>query len=95
MKLMEVILIYILFINVYGLFIMYWDKRKAIKNQYRTTEFSLLLTGFIGGAIGVLVGMFLFRHKIQKLKFQVGVPVALLLNLYVFYLIRISIFPTS
>ncbi|MBQ8907344.1 MAG: DUF1294 domain-containing protein [Clostridia bacterium] len=45
-------------------FILYGaDKYKAKKGRWRIKESVLLLFGFLGGAVGALVGMNLFRHK--------------------------------
>ena len=45
---------------------MWWDKRKAVKQDWRVSEITLFILGFIGGVIGILGGMFKFRHKTQK-----------------------------
>ena len=39
------------------------DKIKAKRRAWRIPESFLLGTGFLGGAVGALVGMFLIRHK--------------------------------
>ena len=39
------------------------DKRKAKKKRWRIPEKVLLGIGFLGGAIGALLGMNLFHHK--------------------------------
>ncbi len=39
------------------------DKMKAINGSWRISEKALLLTSFLGGAVGGLLGMQLFRHK--------------------------------
>jgi uncharacterized membrane protein YsdA (DUF1294 family) len=45
-------------------FILYGvDKRKAIKKKWRVKESSLLILGFLFGALGGLIGMNVFRHK--------------------------------
>lgn len=45
-------------------FLVYWsDKRRARKHRWRRTETSLLTIGFLGGAVGALIGMTVFRHK--------------------------------
>ena len=41
----------------------------------RISESSLLLTAFVGGSLGILGGMYVFRHKTQKPAFRVGVPI--------------------
>lgn len=51
------------------------DKRKAIKGAWRIPEKTLILSAVIGGSVGALAGMMMFRHKTRKAKFMVGVPV--------------------
>lgn len=46
------------------------DKRKAVKEQWRISEKTLLLTSFCFGGIGALLGGKVFRHKTQKWYFQ-------------------------
>ena len=47
------------------------DKRKAIKNKWRTPEKTLILLGFVG-PWGAIAGMHYFRHKTQKTKFKLN-----------------------
>ncbi|WP_288174611.1 DUF1294 domain-containing protein [Acidaminococcus sp. CAG:542] len=37
----------------------------------------------MGGSVGALLAMFLFRHKTKHLKFTIGVPVILGLQVFV------------
>ena len=46
------------------------DKRKAIKGRYRIRESVLLSVSFLGGALGAIVGMYLFRHKTLHFRFH-------------------------
>ena len=39
------------------------DKRLAKEQKWRTPEKVLLLLGFLGGGIGAVAGMEVFRHK--------------------------------
>lgn len=39
------------------------DKWKARRSKWRIPEKALLLLSFLGGAIGGILGMLLFRHK--------------------------------
>jgi uncharacterized membrane protein YsdA (DUF1294 family) len=57
------------------------DKRKARRSKWRISESALLLSAALMGGIGALFGMRVFRHKTQKLKFKLGVPLLLLLNI--------------
>ena len=68
------ILIYLLIINIFGFFIMWLDKRKAIKGSWRIPEKTLFLITALGGGIGTIAGMYTFRHKTQKLNFVIGFP---------------------
>ena len=36
---------------------------------------------FIGGSVGAILGMLIFRHKIRKPRFVIGVPLFLLMNI--------------
>lgn len=54
---------------VYGL-----DKRKAIHAKWRIPEPTLIILALVGGSVGALMAMSLFRHKTQKPLFRFGVP---------------------
>lgn len=51
------------------------DKYRAVKGQWRISEKSLWLMALCGGAIGSLLGMLVFRHKIRKVSFMIGFPI--------------------
>lgn len=54
------------------------DKRKAIKKKWRIPEATLLFWAAIGGSVGSLAGMYVFRHKTKHPKFTLGVPAILI-----------------
>ena len=64
------------------------DKWKAKRHLWRIPESVLLLSAAIGGSIGALLAMFLFRHKTQHKKFTVGVPLILALQITLALLIK-------
>lgn len=72
------VIIYLLVINLIGLLIMYIDKKKAKYGRWRIPEKTLLIIALLGGSIGTIAGMYLFRHKTQKLKFTLGFPTILI-----------------
>ena len=74
---MKLLLYYLLIINAAGLLLMLVDKWKAKKNRWRVRESTLLLVAALGGSVGCLIGMYLFRHKTLHLKFTVGIPLIL------------------
>jgi len=54
------------------------DSSRAHGNsRRRTPEATLLLLAALGGSIGALAAMYLFRHKTLHRKFTIGVPMIL------------------
>ena len=86
------LLIYLLIINAVGIFFMLADKQKAKKKQWRIPEATLMGIAAVGGSVGVLIGMYAFRHKTKHAKFYIGVPLLLILqlSLAVLYLIYVK-----
>ena len=75
------ILLYFLFINLFGFLIMWIDKRKAEKGKWRIPEKTLFIVTALGGGIGTIAGMYTFRHKTQKLNFVIGFPFITILEI--------------
>ena len=79
---------YLIIVNIISFVIYGIDKFLAIKHMYRISEFILLSFGFIGGVIGSIFGMIIFRHKINSVKFKIYLIIysllwiVLLLNYY-------------
>ena len=75
------LIIYLAVINLIGFMAMWSDKRKAQKNQWRIPEGTLMTICLLGGGIGTISGMYKFRHKTKKLKFTVGMPTILIVEI--------------
>ena len=60
---MNLVLYYILIINILTFIIYGIDKLKAKKGKLRIPESTLLLLAIIGGSIGAWFGMRLLHHK--------------------------------
>ena len=54
-----------------------WDKHLAKAGRWRIPETRLLLYAVLGGALGARLGMRCFRHKTQKPRFRILVPLLL------------------
>lgn len=63
------------------------DKRKAQKGKYRISEKTLFLCAFLLGGIGVICGMYIFRHKTKHWSFRILVPISVIVNLAACYFI--------
>lgn len=73
--------LYLAVINAVSFLLYGIDKKKAIRNQYRIPEATLLLLAFVGGALGAWIAMRVFHHKTRKIKFSAGVPALLVFNI--------------
>ena len=74
----EMIILYVLIINLIGFLIMGLDKFKAKKGFWRTPEKTIFTITLLGGGIGTVTGMYLFRHKTKNMKFTIGLPTILI-----------------
>ena len=77
----KILLVYLLIVNAAGFLLMLVDKIKARKNLWRIPEATLITVAAIGGSIGAIAGMNLFRHKTKHAKFYIGLPVILVLQI--------------
>lgn len=85
--LLKLLILYLLIINATGLILMLADKIKAKKNLWRIPEATLFFIAAIGGSIGSLLGMYTFRHKTKHIKFIVGMPLILAVQIIIAILI--------
>ena len=81
MNSLYLIIIYLVITNVLGFALMGIDKRRARKNAFRIPEATLFSVVIVGGSIGSIIGMFLFRHKTKHWYFLVGMPLILLIQI--------------
>ena len=77
---MNIILGYLLAINIATFFLYGIDKYKARKGRWRISEATLLMMAVIGGSIGAWSGMRLWHHKTMHKKFKYGIPVIIILQ---------------
>ena len=78
---MRYLLWYLLAVNLAALLAMGLDKSFARRRHRRIPERRLLALAVIGGSVGAIAGMLLFRHKTLHRKFSVGLPVILVVQL--------------
>lgn len=80
---MKYLLAYLLIINAVGFFLMLIDKWKAKKNRWRIPEATLMTVAALGGSVGSLLGMYTVRHKTKHIKFVLGIPAILVIQIFV------------
>ncbi len=78
---MKILLVYLALVNAAAFVLMHTDKKKAIKGKWRIPEKTLLGVCAIGGSLGGLMGMRLFRHKTKHPQFYIGIPVMLVVHI--------------
>lgn len=82
------IIIYLIIINIIGFYMMWSDKRKAKWGKWRIPEHTLFVVTALGGGIGTIAGMYTFHHKTKKLKFTIGLPTILILEIVLFVYLK-------
>ena len=77
----EALLYYLIVINVVIFTVYGIDKLKAKQGSWRISEATLLILAVIGGSIGALLGMKVWRHKTMHKKFKYGLPLILIIQI--------------
>ena len=85
---MNTIVFILICINILTFLVYGIDKIKAKKGSWRIPEATLLLMAVIGGSIGALLGMKVWHHKTKHKKFKYGLPLILLAQIALIYLIN-------
>ena len=73
----NLVLLYLIIVNAAGFLLMLVDKLKAKRKAWRTPESTLIGVAALGGSIGAIAGMYCFRHKTRHIKFTLGLPLIL------------------
>ena len=81
MKPIVYLLIYTAVISLVSVIVCVYDKIAAKKfPKHRTRESSLLILSALGGSVAMLVTMLLIRHKTRHVKFMLGIPFIIVLQ---------------
>lgn len=85
-------IIYLTLINLISFLVYGIDKNKAKNKQWRIPESTLIFLSLIGGSLGGLMAMVIFKHKLSKRLFYIGLPIIAIINkiaeLAIFNLLR-------
>jgi uncharacterized membrane protein YsdA (DUF1294 family) len=80
-----IILYILLTLNLFAFIVFGWDKRLSVKHKRRIPENTLLGITFIGGTLGAVLGMLIFRHKISKTSFLLKFGLVVLIQVGLIY----------
>lgn len=78
---LEFLFIYLILINITSFLLFFIDKKRARKHLFRIPESSLFLLSTLGGSLGSIFGMKVFKHKTRKKNFIIIIPILLVLNI--------------
>ncbi len=85
-----IIFTYLPLINLVAFIVYTIDKISATTHAWRVREKTMLLLALLGGSLGALVAMNLFRHKTKKITFQFWLVLILCLQVVlILYLLQI------
>ncbi|MBE0687548.1 MAG: DUF1294 domain-containing protein [Anaerolineaceae bacterium] len=76
---------YYLVINVVTFLAWGFDKFRAQLQQWRVPEKTLYGLIILGGGVGALLGMTVFRHKTRKTQFKVIALISIVVHLFIFF----------
>ena len=77
-------------INLAAFLAMGIDKFRASRQKWRIPEKTLFLLAAIGGSLGGICGIYVFRHKTLHKKFTLGFPAILILQIALGILIYLN-----
>lgn len=81
------IILYFIIISLIAVIVTVTDKYKAVHHKWRISEAALLIISALGGGIAMYITMLLIHHKTQKLKFMLGIPVIVIIELILVLLV--------
>lgn len=79
--------LYLICINIITIVVYGIDKRNAVHGKWRIRVSTLLALAAAGGSPGALLAMHLFHHKTRKKKFTIGIPLMLLAQIVLLFLL--------
>lgn len=85
---MKILKYYLIIINIVGFLMMFIDKEKAKKKKWRISEKNIFLISILGGSIGTTLGMFYFRHKTKHWYFRYGLPLIIIIQVILFFIMK-------
>ena len=83
----DVLLYYLMVINLVTFLVYGIDKWQAKQAGQRISEATLLMLAVVGGTVGALLGMKVWHHKTMHKKFKYGLPLILIVQMVLVYLI--------
>ncbi len=87
MTISQLFIVAIAILNLISFILIYVDKQKSVARTERLPEVDFFVWSIFFSSLGVLLGMFAFRHKTQKLNFIFGIGLLFIQQIVLTYLI--------
>ena len=84
---MNILFIYLIAISILAVIITIYDKICAMSRKWRVKESTLLLLSVLGGSVAMYITMQIIRHKTRHIKFMLGIPIIIILQLLIIFLV--------
>ena len=84
---MYLLFFYLIIINILAVVFTVSDKLRAIKHKRRISEFTLMTLAVLGGSVAMIITMLIIRHKTRHLKFMLGIPIIILIQLVIVFFV--------
>jgi len=77
--------VYLIAINFYGILMLKFQKKAredGDDENISVSDAKLLVTGVLGGALGIYIFMFIFRYRLKSMVMMILMPLFIALNVY-------------
>ena len=90
----KALVIYLCFISIVSIVVCCYDKIAAKHNpKHRTRESTLLWLSVLGGSVAMYCTMQLIRHKTKHMKFMLGIPLIIIVQIAIPVCIHLFLYP--
>ncbi|UUV23339.1 MULTISPECIES: DUF1294 domain-containing protein [Lysinibacillus] len=79
----QALLAYMSIVSIVLLILMGMDKSRPKNHEWRIAERTLFTLAIAGGAVGGVLGMYLFRHKTRHNHFAFGFPLLAAIQIFI------------
>ena len=90
----NILMIYLCAISIISIVVCCYDKFAAKHNpKHRTREATLLWLSVLGGSLAMYCTMQLIRHKTKHVKFMLGIPLIIIVQIAIPVCIHLFLYP--
>ena len=83
------VITYVIAINLYGILMLKFQKKAredGDEENIGISDTKLIITGLLGGALGIFVFMFILKYRLKSIVMMVLMPLFISLNAYLIFI---------